>query len=58
MNFLSWQWLVLQVSYLMYVSPLVVSSPPFDIPWAQSRMCHCTRFFFLGGGGGGGEEME
>ena len=38
----------------MYVSPLVVNSSPFDITWAQSRMCHCTRFFFWGGGGGDG----
>ena len=37
----------------MYVSPLVVNSPPFNITWVQSRMCHCTRFFFLAGGGGG-----
>ena len=37
----------------MYVSPLVVNSSPFDITWAQSRMCHCTRVFFGGGGGDG-----
>ena len=37
----------------MYVSPLVVNSPPFNITWAQSRVCHCT-FFLVGVGGRGG----